>query len=128
MMRFFLFCAVGTGGFLVDSGVFIAAATLFPTLLSRFLSFSAAVLFTYVLNRRLTFHVTDRAHASEFCRYYANMVLGGAVNIGVFYVAFVLAPFVKTYPIAGIALGSIAGLIVNFLTSKLLFQKNEKTY
>ena len=117
MMRFFLFCAVGTGGFLVDSGVFIAAATLFPTLLSRFLSFSAAVLFTYVLNRRLTFRVTNRAHASEFCRYYANMVLGGAVNA-----AFVVSPFVKTYPVAGIALGSIAGLIVNFLTSRVLFR------
>ena len=116
MMRFFLFCAVGTGGFLVDSGVFIAAATLFPTLLSRFLSFSAAVLFTYVLNRRLTFRVTNRAHASEFCRYYANMVLG------VFYAAFVVSPFVKTYPVAGIALGSIAGLIVNFLTSRVLFR------
>ena len=94
----------------------------FLLLQQRFLSFSAAVLFTYVLNRRLTFRVTNRAHASEFCRYYANMVLGGAVNIGVFYAAFVVSPFVKTYPVAGIALGSIAGLIVNFLTSRVLFR------
>lgn len=122
MTRFFLFCVVGTGGFLVDSGVFLVVALFFPALLSRILSFSAAVLFTYFLNRRLTFQVRKRACSSEFIHYYANMVLGGAVNIAVFYGTYVLTPLVKTHPIVGIALGSIAGLVVNFLTSRILFR------
>ena len=60
---------------------------------------------------------------AEFTKYYASMVLGGAVNIGVFYDAVTLSPLVAKFPVAGIALGSVAGLVVNFLTSRMLFSK-----
>lgn len=63
---------------------------------------------------------------AEFLKYYSAMVLGGAVNIGSFWLLIQLFPIVKSYPILGIAFGSIAGLVVNFITSKFIFTSSKK--
>lgn len=126
MNRFIRFCIVGGAGFLVDSGVYYLAAIVFPVLLSRLLSFSSAVLFTYYFNRCFTFKKQSAMTLAEFLKYYSAMVLGGAVNIVSFLLSMQLLPKINDYPIIGIAIGSIAGLIVNFITSKLIFKTNEK--
>lgn len=123
MKRFLKFCVVGGGGFVVDSAVYLAASLAAGPLASRFVSFTAAVVFTYVFNRWFTFENPRKATAAEFAKYYASMVLGGAVNIGVFYAALTLSPLVVAFPVAGIALGSVAGLVVNFLTSRMLLSR-----
>ena len=124
MKKFFRFCIVGGIGFLVDSGVYYLIAIIFPVLLSRLLSFSSAVLFTYYFNRSFTFKKQSVMTIAEFFKYYSAMVLGGAVNIGSFMLSMRLIPTIKDYPILGIAIGSIAGLIVNFIFSKLILEKN----
>ena len=59
---------------------------------------------------------------SEFLKYYSAMVLGGAVNVGSFWILMQLSSIVSNYPVLGIAFGSIAGLVTNFITSKILFE------
>jgi len=123
MKRFLKFCVVGGGGFVVDSAVYLGASLAAGPLASRFTSFTAAVVFTYVFNRWFTFENPRKASVAEFTKYYASMVLGGAVNIGIFYAAVTLSSLVAKFPVAGIALGSVAGLVVNFLTSRMLFSQ-----
>lgn len=120
MNRFLKFCVVGSAGFLVDSVVYYIVAIILPPLPSRLLSFSSAVFFTYYFNRSFTFEKKTSMSVSEFSKYYGAMVLGGAVNIGSFWISMQLFSTVENYPILGIAIGSIAGLIVNFITSKML--------
>ena len=120
MNRFLKFCVVGAAGFLVDTAVYYLAAIVFPVLLSRILSFSSAVFFTYYFNRSFTFEKRTAMSIAEFLKYYSAMVLGGAVNVGSFWVLMQLSSVVRSYPILGIAFGSVAGLSVNFVTSKML--------
>ena len=126
MKRFLKFCVVGGGGFVVDSAVYLGASLAAGPLASRFTSFTAAVVFTYVFNRWFTFENPRKASVVEFAKYYASMVLGGAVNIGIFYAAVTLSPLVAKFPVAGIALGSVAGLVVNFLTSRMLLSSKTR--
>ena len=121
MKRFFRFCVVGGGGFVVDSLVYLLVSIFATPLISRLVSFSAAVFFTYVFNRFFTFESKDKACATEFAKYYANMILGGAINIATFYVAI---NALDAHPVIGIALGSIAGLFVNFMTSRSLLTES----
>lgn len=123
MIQFFKFTVVGTGGFLVDSLVYWFFNLALSPLPTRLISFSSAVLFTYVFNRRFTFNLKSQQNLREFAIYFANMVLGGLVNISVFMLLITYVPIVINWPIIGIACGSIAGLFVNFLTSKILFSK-----
>ena len=126
MNRFFKFCIVGSAGFLVDTGVYYLAAIILPVLLSRLLSFSSAVLFTYYFNRYFTFKNHSAMTITEFLKYYSAMVLGGAVNIGSFWLLMHIFSIINSYPILGIAFGSIAGLVVNFITSKFIFTNSKK--
>lgn len=120
MRRFIRFCIVGGGGFVVDSLVYLFVNIFASPLISRLVSFSAAVFFTYAFNRLFTFESKNNANVTEFAKYYANMVLGGAINIATFYVAI---NDLDAHPVIGIALGSIAGLFVNFMTSRCLLTK-----
>ena len=126
MNRFFKFCIVGSAGFLVDTGVYYLAAIILPVLLSRILSFSSAVLFTYYFNRSFTFKNQSAITINEFLKYYSAMVLGGAVNIGSFWLLMHIFSIINSYPILGIAFGSIAGLVVNFITSNFIFINSKK--
>ena len=126
MKKFLSFCVVGGIGFFVDSGVYFLMAIIFPVLLSRLLSFSSAVLFTYYFNRSFTFNKQSVMTIAEFSKYYVAMVLGGAVNMGSFLLSMRLVQTIKDYPILGIAIGSVSGLFVNFIFSKLTLEKNIK--
>ena len=106
---------------MVDTGIYYLACIIMPVLLSRLISFTAAVLFTYYFNRRFTFKKRTSMSLSEFLKYYSAMVVGGAVNVGSFWILMQLSSIVSNYPVLGIAFGSIAGLVANFITSKIIF-------
>ena len=113
------FAAVGVVGFLVDGAVLeLARAWLgWGNLAARAPSFIAAVLTTWLLNRRLAFGRTGAAGAgallSEFGRYFTVSLGGNFVNIAV-YVALALTLFAR-YPLAALAAASLAGMLVNFI-------------
>jgi putative flippase GtrA len=121
--QFLHFGVVGVIGFVVDAAVLYALLTWSGAgfYLGRLVSYLAAATSTWYLNRRFTFvdHAPDRA-AWQWARFVTVNAVGGAVNFGV-YSAFVLYwPRAPWSPLAGVAAGSLAGLIVNFTLSRRL--------
>ncbi|KQP13295.1 GtrA family protein [Pseudorhodoferax sp. Leaf267] len=123
------FCIVGALGFLVDVAVLYALALVLGWYGARVLSFLCAATFTWVLNRRHTFaagaaEATSRAAVGrEYLRYLLSMLGGGAVN----YLAYSLVlqwSASRQAPLLGVAVGSVAGLVVNYaLARHVVFKK-----
>jgi putative flippase GtrA len=121
--QFFGFAVVGVGGLLVDLGVLYAGLLLFGLgyLTARLLSFLAAASFTWYLNRRITFAGCDRrAPVRQFLRFLGVNSFGGAVNYGVYVLVMYGYASEPWRPFLGVALGSLSGLLFNFLGSRRL--------
>jgi putative flippase GtrA len=121
--RFARFCLVGTLGFVIDAGVLqalVSGAAMDPYL-ARVPSFLAAATATWWLNRRFTFGVGRAATRREWASYVALMVLGAAVNYGTYAVLIGSWDVARAHLWMAVAAGSVAGLGVNFATSRRLF-------
>jgi putative flippase GtrA len=122
VIQFLRFCVAGTIGFVIDAGILqllVYGTTLSPYP-ARVISFLAAASATWLLNRRYTFEVRRRATGAEWLRYVAFMLLGALTNYGAFVLSITQWELANTRPWLGVAVGSIAGLGVNFFTSRLL--------
>lgn len=128
MNQLLRFCAVGACGFVIDAGILqilISGGATNPYL-ARIASFLLAASATWLLNRRYTFDVKHRPTHAEWARYVAFMMLGALVNYGAFAISIAYWELAKAHPWLGVALGSVAGLWVNFLTSRLLVFRNAR--
>jgi len=87
--------------------------------LARVLSFLAAATFTWAFNRRHTFagRAAGGSIGREYLAYLGAMLGGGAVNYAVYALTlhWVQGPGAAAL---GVALGSCAGLLVNFLAAR----------
>lgn len=125
-MRFvkelFLFGLAGVFGFAVDTIVLYALIETAGPFYARLFSFIAAVFATWLVNRNLTFRKkkSDLTKPAEFATYFGLMLLGGAVNYGTYAWLIIRFPSVLMNPIIGVAAGSIAGLCINFATSRII--------
>lgn len=122
MKQFLRFCVVGVAGFVVDAGILqlmVTGAGANPYL-ARIISFLAAASATWIMNRRYTFEVEHSPTHTEWARYIAFMMCGALVNYGAFAVSITIWALAHAQPWLGVAVGSIAGLLINFLTSRLL--------
>jgi putative flippase GtrA len=122
-----LFSVIGTLGLLIDIAVLYALKPMLGLFVSRGVSFFAAVITTWYLNKTFTFQgkkSTLPIH-QELIAYVGLMLLGGAVNY-VTYIWLVIAyEYVKSNPFLAVAAGSLAGMFLNYSTSKfVLFRKN----
>jgi putative flippase GtrA len=129
MLRFGI---VGGIGFLVDAGVLYAMLTLgLGPYSGRVVSFLAAATTTFILNRSFTFRrdsLSDTHPAGEWLVYLGLMVIGGLVNYGTYAAAVALSEPVHRYPVIGVALGSVAGMAINFWTSKtMVFERKARS-
>lgn len=116
------FAAVGVVGFFVDAGVLMAARALLGMDLytARALSYIAAATSTWAMNRTFTF----KEHASaawlkEWARFFAANLVGGGVNLGVYAALVKYVPLVYQHPVLGVAAGSLSGMCVNFVLSRV---------
>ena len=117
--RFLRFCVVGGAAYLVDAGLLIALVSgpgLDPYA-ARLASFLAAATLTWWLNRHYTFAVSRHVSGREGATYVSFRVLGAAVNYGTYAAAMTWWPPAREHLWLAVALGSIAGLGVNYLTS-----------
>ncbi|MDQ0611763.1 putative flippase GtrA [Variovorax sp. W1I1] len=119
--EFLSFAVVGAAGFVVDVAVLYLTAPLLGWYGARVLSFLAAATATWALNRRYTFSARSANDSvlREYLGYLVTMLGGAVVNYG----AYVLVLHWTTgawAPAAGVALGSCAGLVVNFLSARYL--------
>lgn len=125
LKELFFFGLAGTVGFLIDSTTLYMLKGALGLYLARAISFLCAVIGTWLINRSLTFkhHSSQLTLSREFLRYLIMMLLGGVVNYLVYALSVYNLPTVREHPILGVALGSLAGMVVNYLQMKLLLFK-----
>lgn len=119
--QFLRFALAGGIGFLVDVGVLYAmlwAGT--GPYVGRAISFLSAVFVTWQINRRLTFTKPHgKSVVREFAEYLLAMIAGGLCNYAAYAVALHFLPANKAAPLVADAIGSIAGMLVNYASAKL---------
>lgn len=121
MRQFALFCIAGVIGFVVDAGIVQALVVVggFDPYLSRVVSFLCAMTTTWLFNRRYTFVASrDESLGREWLRYFIAMLGGLAVNYGIYAALVYSLPLVRIWPVLGVAAGSVAGLAVNYASSR----------
>ena len=131
--QFLMFSISGVIGLLVDLSTLYLASLLLNLYAARVVSFLAAIFSTWLLNRTLTFKVSDTTEQAdtnpnkhlmiEFIDYLTANISGGLVNLAVYsaYVSFNLETSDKYI---ATCLGSLSGLLLNFTLSKFfVFRK-----
>lgn len=122
MRQFLLFCIAGTLGFLVDAGVVSLLVNGFDwnPYFGRLLSFLCAVAATFAFNRRYTFAATNNQQPlwRQWSQYLVAMVGGFVVNFGAYALLVYRFDLVREWPVIGVAVGSVLGLAVNYLSSR----------
>jgi putative flippase GtrA len=125
--QFLRFCVVGAAGFLVDAGILqtlVAGLGLNPYA-SRLVSFLAAATATWWMNRHYTFVAARKPSRAEWQAYVGLMVLGALINYGAFALCIAFWRLALAQPWLAVAVGSVAGLGVNFSTSRLFFRRTD---
>lgn len=128
--EFLRFCVVGTIGFAVDASVLYACAPFVGWLVGRLISFLAAASTTWWLNRHHTFvsqrnDLTLTETGLEYFKYLFSMLAGGTVN----YACYASTIYLLDGPgiaLLGVAIGSVAGLGVNYSLARLVVFKRSK--
>lgn len=125
LIQLFLFAISGVFGFVVDTAVLYALAPLMGPFYARIVSFLAAVFTTWLVNRALAFRnrTSELSKKSEFARYLMLMLIGGVINYAAYSALVVYSPLVRHYLVLGVAAGSLAGMVVNYLSSRFLIYR-----
>jgi putative flippase GtrA len=115
------FALGGVLGFIVDSAVLhvlMAGAGLGPYA-ARVPSFLAAATCTWLVGRYWTFaDLRGARRGREWRRWIAAMAIGGGLNYAVYAAAVAGSATVRGWPVLGVAAGSLAGMVVNYLTAR----------
>ena len=121
-LQFIRFCIVGIIGFVFDAGILHLLVTHMRAnpYTARLVSFLVAASITWMINRHYTFQVRHRANRAEWACYVAFMMVGALVNYGAFAGCIAWWAMARMQPWLAVAVGSLAGLGVNFTTSRLL--------
>jgi putative flippase GtrA len=128
--EFLRFGLVGALGFVIDAGLLhlllVGGLGFYG---GRAISFLAAATATWGLNRSFTFrrHAAGGKLRREWAAYLGLMMLGGAVNYGVYALAIESVAAIRAYPACGVALGSASGLLVNYGSARALFRRNGRS-
>lgn len=121
------FSMSGIFGFIVDSSILYALKIEFGLYVARLVSFFCAVMVTWYFNRVFTYRnrFSNTKIGKEISSYFLLMLIGGAINYGVYVIAVSQFDLISMHPIIAVALGSIAGMLVNWITSRTLLFKFE---
>jgi len=126
------FGLVGLAGFIVDASILILSAPFLGLYWGRVFSFFIAATVTWLLNRNFTFVQPSTASVEslkivrEYFSYLVLMLWGAGVN----YLAYVivLRNLTSTVaPLLGIAIGSAAGMMVNFFSARRILVRGNRS-
>lgn len=120
---FLRYVVVGGTGFLIDGALLylLTSALGLNAFVGRLISFSLAVLSTWLLNRFWTFKTAGSdGRLKEVALYVGVQLAGGAANLAVYSLVVKLAEVPKPWLIVPLAMGSAVGLCLTFLGAKHL--------
>ncbi|WP_020484168.1 bifunctional glycosyltransferase family 2/GtrA family protein [Methylomonas sp. MK1] len=120
MWRFGL---VGVVGYIVNAGLVESLVLNMGPLRAQMLAFPAAVTVTWWLNRRFTFGASHHAMHHEWLRYVLANMLGWTANNGAYLWMIFSVPLAYQHPALAVAVGSLAGMVLNFSASRLIVFK-----
>lgn len=122
MRQFWRFGIAGGIGFVVDVLVlYVAVALGAGVYLGRVASFFCATFATWQVNRNFAFAAARSASLwVEWWRYVLAVLGGGLVNYLIFSLVVATLPPGPLLPLISVAAGSIGGMVVNFVSTKLL--------
>jgi len=87
---------------------------------ARTLSFTVAVIATWLLNRMFVFDAdAGGSIAAEYGRYFVTQVAGALSNLGVFVALIELIPGLAATPVVPLAAGAVLGAAVNYAGAAL---------
>ena len=114
------FGIVGVAGFVVDAATLTAAIALgFGPWYGRVLSYLTAATTTFALNRTWTFRGAASAQpVRQWALFLVVNLVGFCFNYGTYAALIAGVPLVAAHPILGVAAGSLAGLVGNFVLSR----------
>lgn len=124
------FAAVGAVGFVIDAGVLSALThgAGWSPWAARVPSFTAAVLTTWLLNRRLTFPGLGLQRRSmEALGYGTIQVCGAGINLLVFGLCLAAFPLLARLPVIPFAVGSGVAMVFNYVALTRLLYARERT-
>jgi putative flippase GtrA len=126
--RLLWFCVSGGLAFVIDAGLLhlLLAALPIDPYSARLVSVLVAMTFTWVFNRSITF--ADRRRSGvplrEWMAWVSTQSAGFAVNYATYALLVFSLPAVREWPVLGVAAGSLAGLVVNYVAaSRLVFRE-----
>lgn len=120
--EFIKFAFAGVFGFLVDSGVLYLMLWIGAgPYIGRMVSFLSAVFATWQINRRFTFNGAPHTRSvwREAYEYLLAMLVGGVCNYAAYAATIKLLSDSPARPLIAVAVGSIAGMFVNFFIAKV---------
>ena len=122
LAQFFKFGLVGIVGFIVDAGVLYLCMTFggMGPYSGRVVSFILGATSTWICNRLFTFkghRSKDPAHI-QWIKFVIVSMGGFTFNYGTYALLIAHTPLVASYPVLGVAAGSIAGMFFNFFVSR----------
>jgi putative flippase GtrA len=115
------FGVVGVIGFVVDSTVLLAMLDIgLGPYGGRIVSYVAAASATFALNRAWTFRNRPRSETPvrQWALFLLLNLVGFACNYGTYVALVAGVPVVARNPVIGVAAGSLAGMVGNFLLSR----------
>ncbi|SHF29038.1 GtrA family protein [Acidocella aminolytica] len=116
---FIRFGIVGTLGFVWDAGTVYLLRPFVSLYIAGTCSFIVAATINWIINRLWTFrHVEHAAAHVQWAKFIAANAIGFVFNRGTFFLLVAFSPLVVKHPVIGIAAGSAAGLVFNYLLSK----------
>lgn len=114
------FGVVGTVGFVVDAAVLtLAIAAGLGPWYGRAVSYLVGATTTFALNRAWTFRGAPRGGlVRQWALFLLVNLLGFACNYATYAALIALVPLVAAHPVLGVAAGSLAGMVGNFIMSR----------
>jgi putative flippase GtrA len=120
LLQFLRFGVVGTVGFVVDTAVLYAGLAAGLGLYGgRAVSYLVAATTTWALNRAWTFRGQGEGPAMrQWALFVVLNLVGFAFNYGTYAALVASVTLVAQHPVIGVAAGSLAGMMGNFLLSR----------
>ena len=114
------FCVAGVLGFLIELsilqvGISMSVGPIWP----RLLSLPMAIWATFLVNKNLSFKMEAKRDNHYFFSYFIGMLLGAALNFGVYTVAVISG----IAPALSLAIAVATTAIFNFATSRFIFSR-----